>query len=57
MTLSIEKCIYELLKYQVQKISQNYEKLRAKKQQGDRQADVNLKKVCLPIIFAHNSDA
>lgn len=35
------------MNYQVQKISQSYEKLRAKKQHGDRQADVNLKKVCL----------
>ena len=35
------------MNYQVQKISQSYEKLRAKKQHGDRQADVSLKKVCL----------
>ena len=48
--------IWYVLNYQVQKISQSYEKLRAKKQQGDRQADVNLKNVCSYILFAHNKN-
>ena len=41
--------LYNYEKHQVQKISQSYEKLRAKKQQGDRQADVNFKNVCLSV--------